>query len=74
LASVVNFGHHHVTGLIQTEKDAPFADTQAVPAFQRTLQCLNVAAAGCGKRFQAANNAFRSERSMRLRERSAAGR
>ena len=29
LAAVVDFGHHHGTGLIQAKKDAPLADAQA---------------------------------------------
>ena|ERR1017187_4435421 len=59
LAAVVDVGHHHVTRLIEAEKDAPLADAQAIPAFQRTLQRLDVAATGSSKRFQGVNNTFR---------------
>src|ERR1039457_3214735 len=59
LAAVVDVGHHDVTGLIEAEEDAPLADAQAIPAFQRALQRLDVAAAVSGKPFQGANNTLR---------------
>ena len=59
MAAVVDVGHHDFTGLIEAEKDAPLADAQAIPALQRTLQRLDVAATGSSKVFQGANNTFR---------------
>ena len=59
LAAVIDVGHHDVTGLIEAEKDAPLADAQAIPAFQRTLQRLDVAATVSSKRFQGVNNTLR---------------
>ena len=56
LAAVVDVGHYDVTGLIEAEKSAPLADAQAIPASQRTLQRLDVAATVSSKRFQGVNN------------------
>ena len=50
LAAVVDVGHYDVTGLIEAEKSAPFADAQAIPAFQRALERLDVAATVSSKR------------------------
>ena len=56
MAAVVDVGHHDITRLIEAEKSAPLADAQAIPAFQRTLQRLDVAATVGSKRFQGVNN------------------
>ena len=37
LAAIVDFGDNHGIGLFKTEKDAPLADAQAIPAFQGAL-------------------------------------
>ena len=60
MAAVVDVGHHDVIRLIEAEKDAPLADAEAIPAFQRTLQRLDVAATVSSKRFQGVNNTFRA--------------
>ena len=59
LAAVVDVGHYDVTGLIEAEKSVPLADAQALPAFQRTLQRLDVAATVRCKRLQGENDACR---------------
>lgn len=59
LPAIVDVGHHDAVGLIETEKDTPLADAQAIPAFQRTFQRLDVAVTACRKCFQGADNTFR---------------
>ena len=53
------FDHYDVTRLIEAENSAPLADTQSIPAFQRALQRLDVAATVSSKRFQGVNNTRR---------------
>jgi hypothetical protein len=50
LAAVVDLGHEDAAGLIEKKEDTPLAHSQAVPAFQRALERLDVAAAGGSKR------------------------
>ena len=59
LPAVVDVGHHDVARLIEAEKDAPLAYTQAIPAFQRTLQRSNVAKTGGSESFHGAEDTFR---------------
>ena len=59
LAAVVDVGHYDVSRLIEAEKNAPLANAQAIPAFQRTLQRLDVAATISSKPFQGVNNTCR---------------
>ncbi len=59
LAAVVDINNYHATGLIEAEKNAPLADAQAIPAFQCTLQGLDVAATIRSKRFQCVKNTLR---------------
>ena len=58
MAAVVDVGHHDVIRLIEDEKDASLADAEAIPAFQRTLQRLDVAATGDSKHFQGVDDAW----------------
>jgi len=53
LAAVVDLGHKDAAVLIEQEEDTPLPYSQAVPAFQRALECLNPIfshAFGCGLR------------------------
>lgn len=59
LAAVVDVGNYDVARLIEAEKSAPLADAQAIRAFQRTLQRLDVAATVSSKHFQGVNNTCR---------------
>jgi hypothetical protein len=67
LAAVVDVGHRDVSGLIEAEENAPLADAQAIPAFQRTLQRLDVAVTVGGKRFEGIGR-VRAERQAYRRE------
>ena len=58
LAAVVHVRDNNGAGPIKTEKDPPFAHTQAIPAFQRTFQSFNVSKTGCSSSFQGADNTF----------------
>ena len=59
LAAVVYGGHYDLAGLIEAEKDAPLPYAEAIPAFQCTLQRLDVAPTACSGSFQSGNDTFR---------------